>query len=424
MSTWALTEWLSWIEAQHPKNIDLSLERVRQVGLRLSVMRFPCPVVIVAGTNGKGSCVATMQSILLAQGLRVASYTSPHLLRFNERIVINGLPVDDVLLCDAFSVVREAAGQCVLTFFEFTTLAALWIFQNFCQREESRLDIILLEIGLGGRLDAVNVVEPDVTVITSVDFDHMDYLGDTREAIATEKAGIIREHVPLICGDRDLPQAILHIAIQKNAPLFQLGHDFDFSASNGTWNWQSIKKSLITLPQPVCLLENAAIALMALHCLPVALRPNANSIKQGLQSLYIAGRQQWILGKPLQLLDVAHNPQATAKLAQQLPHDKRLLAVVAMLADKAHANCLAPFVDRVDQWFLASLTETPRAGTAAQLQNALLTLTDKVNSQCFETVSAAYQCACSRALPDDLIVVFGSFHTVAAVLVYNKVVSP
>lgn len=412
---WKLEQWLSWIEQQHPKSIDLTLERVVKVARQLQLTQFPCPVITVAGTNGKGSCIATMQAILLAQGLNVATYISPHLLYFNERIVLNGQMVDDATLCAAFAVVREAAGDCALTFFEFTTLAALLIFKKW-----ERGNVILLEIGLGGRLDAVNVVEPDICIITSIDFDHMDYLGNTLEAIAAEKAGIIRHNKPVIFGDTTIPQAIVNITQQKQAHLYQLGNDFNYQVTDDnqtaqTWQWQCANTLLQNLPQPKCLLNNAATALMALHCLPEKLRPNQDAIHAGLQSLQLIARRQWISGKPTHLIDVAHNPQATRKLAQVLPSDKRILAVVGMLKDKDHVESLAPLIEKVDQWFIAGLPDCPRGGTAEQLTHVLESLQcDRFES--FDTVKEAYQNALEQANDEDIILVFGSFYTVAEVL--------
>jgi dihydrofolate synthase/folylpolyglutamate synthase len=267
-------------------------------------------------------------------------------------------------------------------------------------------------------LDAVNVVEPDITIITSIDFDHMDYLGDTIEAIAREKAGIIRANKPVICGDQHIPQTIIDIAEQKQAPLHQLNHDFNYQITQETWQWQYSEKTFKNLPKPRCLLDNAATALMALHCLPRELHPSEAAIQQGLQSLQLTARQQWIHGKPTHLIDVAHNPQATKKLAEQLPRDKRIFAVVAMLKDKAHETTLAPLVDYVDQWFLAGLPESPRGGSAEQLQQALLSL-QCPHYQMFTTVKTAYQQALKQANDDDLIVVFGSFYTVAEVVFFT-----
>lgn len=402
-----LQDWLAWLEGQHPRAIDLGLDRVGEVADRLGLRRLGCPVITVGGTNGKGSTVATLVSIYRAAGRRVGSYTSPHLLRFNERICLGGVPVDDDMLVAAFRQVRAVQGEVSLTYFEFTTLAAFAIFAA------AELDVAVLEVGLGGRLDAVNLVDADVAVVTSVGIDHVEYLGDTRELIAVEKAGIFRAGRPAICGDEAPPASLLQAAAAVGAPLRRKHVDFDFRADGEGWCWHDRERLLEGLPRPALALGNAATALAALFALPLAVPEEA--IREGLRRAALAGRLQRAGTAPDILLDVAHNPHGAAFLMQQLPAPRpgqRTLAVFAMLADKDLAGVVDACLGRVDAWYVAALDVARGQGADAPAA-VLLERGCRVAGR-YASVAAALEEARQQARPADRILVFGSFFTVAA----------
>lgn len=403
-----LEEWLSWLEQQHPKAIDLGLERSGQVADRLGLRALGCTVITVGGTNGKGSTVATLVSICRAAGLRVGSYTSPHLVHFNERICIDGNPVDDTVLVAAFEKVRAAQGDVSLTYFEFTTLAAFLIFR------EAGLAVAVLEVGLGGRLDAVNLVDADVAVVTSIGIDHTEYLGDTRELIAIEKAGIFRAGHVAVCGDPDPPVTLLEAAATSGVRLVRRGSDFDFRPEeDGGWAWHDAQRVLTGLPRPRLALANAATALAALFAVPLAI-PEA-ALREGLRNAGLAGRMQVVAAAPLILLDVAHNPHGAAFLMEQLPPGEpgqRTLAVLGMLADKDVEGVVQACLGRFDAWFVASL-QVPRGAAKKRLATALRCQGCHVAGE-HDTVARALAEARQQARPADRIVVFGSFYTVAA----------
>lgn len=409
------SEWLTYIQSLHPKTIALGLDRVQAAAEKLSIQKFNCPVITIAGTNGKGSCVAFLESILQASGRRVGAYTSPHLLRFNERIRIAGQEVSDHDLVKAFAQIEHAraALQIELTFFEFTTLAALYLFQ------QSQLDVLLLEVGLGGRKDAVNIVEPDIAIITTIALDHMDWLGDTREAIGWEKAGIFRSQKPAICGDFEPPESVLFAAQEIQAPLYCMRRDFDYSldVAGKTWEWRSAKTQLKDLPLPQLPLQNAATALMGVALLQSLAGFLPGAIKHGISTARVPGRFQQLSSPVNTILDVAHNPAAAAYLAQKLrqtPHIGRTYAVVSLLTDKDIPATLNPLLSCVDEWFICGLEEI-RGGTCEMMENHLQNLGVSAYHKA-SSVLKAYQLAVEHCRPEDRIVVFGSFHTVAPVL--------
>lgn len=404
----SLAAWLSYIETLHPHVIALGLERVQTVGKRLDVLAPSCPVITVAGTNGKGSCVTFAQAILTAAGYRVGTYTSPHLLRFQERACCDGVEFPEEEWVAAFTRVERARGDTLLTYFEFTTLAALLLLQ------QARVDVLVLEIGLGGRLDAVNSVAPDVAVITTIAMDHMEWLGHTRNAIATEKAGIMRATKPVVIGDTDPPANLLAHAAQINAPAYCLNRDFHIKQADTRWDWLSATTSYYHLPLPHLPLQNAATALMALECLRCQLPITPAHIAQGIASAYLPGRFQYI--KPC-ILDVAHNPAAAELLALRLrqhPISGHNLAVVSVLADKDIAGTLHPLLADIDTWYVAGLPVT-RGATAEILAKHLQEL-GVVAYHKAPTVATALRAAISACTDQDRVVVFGSFHTVAAAL--------
>ncbi|WP_144171803.1 bifunctional tetrahydrofolate synthase/dihydrofolate synthase [Pseudomonas sp. Kh13] len=414
----SLGEWLAYLEQLHPSAIDMGLERSQKVLARLALGKLAPRVVTVTGTNGKGSTCAFVASLLRAQGLKVGVYSSPHLLRYNERVLLDGQEASDERLCAAFAAVEAARGEISLTYFEMGTLAAFWLFY------QSQLDAVVLEVGLGGRLDTVNVVDADLALVTSIGVDHVDYLGDTRELVAFEKAGIFRQGKPALCGDLDPPRPLLDKAAELAAPLFLRGRDFDLASADGHWSWRGTaadgaQVELRDLPLLDLPMENATLALQAY--LLMGLPWDAGQIRQALLDTRITGRLDRRLlswqGKPVELLlDVGHNPHAAEYLARRLaarPLKGRRLAVFGLLADKDLDGVVAPLQGLVDDWAVAPL-DTPRSRPAAELATALTNVGAAVKS--YASVDAALEGQCAQATADDQIVLFGSFFCVAQAL--------
>lgn len=407
-----LEDWLAWQETLHPSAIDLGLERPGQVLARMGLDK-PAPVVItVAGTNGKGSSVAMLESILLAAGFRVGCYTSPHLLRYNERIRIDAIEVDDAALCESFERIDRARGDISLTYFEFGTLAALDIFFL------AGLDVAVLEVGLGGRLDAVNLIDADLALITAIDLDHASWLGNDRETIAREKAGIMRPDRPAVCSDANPPRSLIACAAELGTPLYCLGRDYAVQKSTEGWQWQVSDDAPLALPPPALRgtfqLHNAAGVLMALHLLRERLPLSPSQIRQGLLTTRLPGRFELTPGEVVEITDVAHNPQSAVALAEnlrQLPVEGRTLAVVAMLADKDQAAVVAAMAPVIDVWYVAGL-DVPRGGDAASLAAVVEQVTGTGPSMAATVQDALLQVR-TTARPGDRIVIFGSFYTVA-----------
>lgn len=415
-----LSAWLSWLETLHPYTIDLGLDRIQRVAECMGLIK-PAPYVItVAGTNGKGSCVALLEAIFIANGQRVGCYTSPHLLHYNERVRINNQPVTDMALCEAFAIINAKRRKISLTYFEFGTLAALYLFQ------QQDLDVVVLEVGMGGRLDAVNIIDSDLAVITGIDFDHMAYLGHTREAIGFEKAGIMRPMKPVVYGGKDIPNSIVQHADMINAHLYCNGVDYQYHVHTSSWQWQDAKQTVIDLPLPKLPIENAATVLQAHALLPAQLQANIATIKHCIAVTQLAGRFQQIKlanGATL-VLDVAHNPQSCTLLAQQLQSqtcEGQTYALLAMLRDKDITNSLYPLLSQIEHWYLASL-DVSRGGTAELLEQHLVQL-HVINYRKFTTVVDAYQQVLLQATSADRIVVFGSFHTVAAIIDHVRTIN-
>ncbi|GAA4495300.1 bifunctional tetrahydrofolate synthase/dihydrofolate synthase [Pseudaeromonas paramecii] len=403
----SLADWLSYLEQIHPKTIDLGLERVGTVARRMGVDRLPGKVITVGGTNGKGTTCAMLESMLAAAGYRVGVYASPHLLRYNERVRIDGDLVSDAALCQAFAQVEQARGELSLTFFEFGTLAALWLFR------QAAPDVTLLEVGLGGRLDATNLIDADVAVITSIALDHCDWLGPDRQSIAREKAGIFRAGRPAISGEPQPPASLEEQALLRQANLLQVGRDYRIREVGETWCFDGLGVSWSELPVPVLPLVNAGTAVAAL--LSLGLPVSREAVAEGLRAARLPGRLQQVRQSPGVWVDVAHNPHAAAYLAsalQRQPHFGRRLAVVGMLQDKDIAGTLAQLEEWVDVWFIADL-HGPRAASAAQLAACLPA---SAQLSCHADVDSAYGAALAAAGPLDMILVFGSFYTVADVL--------
>jgi dihydrofolate synthase/folylpolyglutamate synthase len=411
-----LEQWLAWQENLHPLTIDLKLERVQRVAQRLGLDQPLHQVITVGGTNGKGSSVAFLEAILRAAGYRVGAYTSPHLLRYNERIRVNGVTVDDVTLCRAFARIDSARGDISLTYFEFGTLAALLIFQ------ETGIQVAVLEVGLGGRLDAVNILDADAALVTSIAIDHVEWLGQDRDSIGREKAGIYRRGRPAICADPLPPAGLLEQVRALGALLYQVTGDYGFRRTARHWTWWCKKLYLESLPLPALAGEhqvgNAAAALMTLTTLAERLPVPIEAVHLGLKQAQIAARFQVIPGVVEWILDVAHNPHAAAVLAAGLktrPCTGLTRAVVGMLSDKDAAGVARALDNLVDCWYTATLYG-PRGRSGEQLINTLREAGIQGAMFPFPTVVDACRAAQREADRGDRVLVLGSFYTVAQAL--------
>jgi len=419
-ATSSLESWLSYLESIHAKPIDLGLDRVREVAARMG-LQLDCATIVVAGTNGKGSTCAMLEGILLAGGYRVGLYTSPHLLHFNERARLNGEPASDAQLTERFAAVEAARGDVSLTYFEFTTLAIMALFAD------SALDVVILEVGLGGRLDAVNIVDADCSIITSVDIDHVEWLGDTREKIGLEKAHVYRAGRPAICADPVPPASLVEHAEAIGADLWLFGRDFNYSGDRQQWSYGGRSRRRNALGYPALRganqLLNASAALAALEALESRLPVPQQAVRLGLLQAALPGRFQILPGQPTTILDVAHNPHAVSVLAQSLdnmgffPYTH---AVFGMLNDKDVDTVIARMGDRVDHWYCASLPG-PRGLSGEALAGRVRAAgrdrdtPDHSVTVCVDP-AAALAAAREKAGDGDRIVVFGSFLTVAGVL--------
>lgn len=416
-----LNEWLAHCEQLHPTTIDMGLDRIRAVAQRME-LRFDCPVITVAGTNGKGSTCAMLESILGQAGYRTGVFTSPHLVHFEERLRLQGQAVNATDLIAGFASVESARCQngpeISLTYFEFTTLAILEIMRH------SKLDVAILEVGLGGRLDAVNIIDADCAVITSIDLDHMELLGPDRESIGREKAGIMRTGRPVVVSDPLPPQSVLDHALEIGADLWRVGRDFNVSGDKQQWGWAGRGRRYSGLAYPALRganqLVNAAGVLAALAALRERLPITAQAVRSGFAFVELPGRFQIIPGQPTLVLDVAHNPHSVAALAANLDamgYFPTTHAVFGAMADKDLAPMLAKVNPLIDRWYFTELP-TGRAATAQSLMaqwQAQNTRKD-ASGECFDSPTVALQAAIAAADPTDRIVVFGSFYTVGGVL--------
>jgi dihydrofolate synthase/folylpolyglutamate synthase len=413
--TQALNEWLALLERRHPSQIELGLERVARV--RDSAGLAPSfPIVVVGGTNGKGSTCAMLEAMLSNAGFRVGLYTSPHLLRYNERIRIGMREAEDAELVEAFERIESARGEVPLTYFEFGTLAALDLFQR------NTVEVAVLEVGLGGRLDAVNAFDADCSVLTTVDLDHMDYLGADRESIGFEKAGIFRPGRPAVCADDDPPRSLLEHAEAIGAHLCLISRDFGCRAGSHDWQYWSARAKRSGLPYPALRgahqIVNASAAIAALEALRERLAVDMGAVRRALVEVYLPGRFQVLPGRPQVILDVGHNPQAARALAASLaslPRAGRTFAVFGMLADKDLEAVSAAMMGAVDRWFACSLPG-PRGASAERLRAAIGRTNAGAEIETWPDPAAAYSRAKEAARDDDRIIVFGSFYTVSGVM--------
>jgi len=422
----SLAEWLAWQESLHLSAIDLGLDRVRVVAERLDLLQPDFPVITVAGTNGKGSAVAMLSSILSAAEYQVGAYTSPHILRYNERVTLNGEPVVDEWLCDAFNAIEAVRAEVSLTYFEFGTLAAMWIFQ------QQAVDVAVLEVGLGGRLDATNLWDADVAALTSIALDHADWLGTDREQIAYEKASIARAGRTLVCGDPHPPQRVASTAAAIGADLVQLGVDFkvllktDEASESLTvlcpdeaGEWWPLWEDL---PRPALLgdvqLQNAALVLLTLQQLQAKLPAiDRQAVETGLQQVRLPGRLQRLQQQPDVWLDVAHNPEAAELLAvwlEKQPIVGKTWAIFSILADKDLQSVVKPLQTSIDGWHIFPL-DNPRAASLAQI-SASLTACGATEQMQHADIQQAWQQVSARLQPHDRVVIFGSFLVVSSLL--------
>ena len=412
----SLTAWLQWLEESRAEHIHLGLERCRDVAANLGLSKPARTVVTVAGTNGKGSSVAMLERIWRQAGYRVGTYTSPHLVKYNERVRIDGVAADDATICAGFEAVERTRRDVPLTYFEFGTLAALGIF------ERARLDIAILEVGLGGRLDAVNMIDPDVALITSIGIDHEDWLGSTREEIAVEKAGIMRRARPVVCSDNDIPEALIACAEAFGARVDVLGVDYGFEEDDSAWTWWSGPATLTELPLPRLAgnhqLRNAAGVLKVVNILQQRHPVAQAEIHRGLETVVLQGRFQRIAGDVEMILDVAHNPQAAESFVSTLsamPGSGQTHALIGMLKTKDHVGYLRRLMPVVDIWYFATLPGSLGA-SADDLRGSLEGVGANHSCSCYRTVEDAHAAIAAQANDGDRILVLGSFLTVGAVM--------
>ena len=416
-----LDDWLAHCERLHPKSIDMGLDRVKVVAERMG-LKFDCPIITVAGTNGKGSTCAMLEAILMEAGYRTGVYSSPHLVHFEERCRVRGDLVNATDLIAGFARVERSRGQngteVSLTYFEFTTLAILQLLAD------AKLDVVILEVGLGGRLDAVNILDADCAIITSIDLDHMEFLGDNRESIGLEKAGIMRPGKPVIVSDPVPPQSVIDHAAQVGADLWRFGHDFNFSGDKQQWGWAGRGRRYAGLAYPALRganqLINAAGVLAALTALRDLLPITAQAVRVGFSMVELPGRFQIIPGQPTLVLDVAHNPHAVAALAENLDamgFYPCTHAVFGAMADKDVAPMFARVGPLIDKWYFTDLP-TARAATGDDLRARWQAGNSRSDTlaNAYKSPQEALQAAIKAANPTDRIVVFGSFYTVGGIL--------
>ncbi|MDO8846185.1 bifunctional tetrahydrofolate synthase/dihydrofolate synthase [Methylicorpusculum sp.] len=413
----SLKDWLQWQESLHPRVIDLGLQRVGQVFSALQP-KYNKPVTLtIAGTNGKGSVVAFLESIYLAQGYKVGTYTSPHILKYNERIKINGSPVSDDLICSAFERIDAVRSDVSLSYFEFSTLAALDIFAQF------DLDVQLLEVGLGGRLDAVNIIDTDLAIITSIGIDHTEWLGDTRESIGREKAGIFRRNVPAIVGDPVPPLSLRICAEETGAKVSYINQDFHFEKHPDGWNWIGEQVLISNLPSPNLKGEhqyrNAATVIAAITAMQNTLPVDHDALSKGISQVQLPGRFQYIEGKIPVLLDVAHNPQAVETLADFLKENfshMRVRAVFSVMKDKDIAGIINIIKPLVFDWFCAPLINNVRSAPDFMLQETFSSCSVQLVHTGFADAKSAFLAVNQAAEEGDLVLIFGSFFLVSEYL--------
>ena len=412
-----LQDWLAWQQTLHSQKIKLGLDRVAKVAHELGIMQPEYQVVMVAGTNGKGSITAILESIFHQAGYRVAAYTSPHLLHYNERIRIGKKNVEDILLCNAFDLVDQTRAELSLSYFEFGTLAAMQIFSTL------PLDVVVFEVGLGGRLDAVNIYDADVAIVSNIGLDHLQWLGSTRESIGLEKSGIFRKGKPAICGDTEPPESLLKYAGDIGSKLYLVDEDFSYRhGKGGFWSFHTPKLDWGDLPVPNLYgdvqVGNAATALMSIQCLDGILPVGRESIEHGLGDICLLGRFQRVMRECEVIFDVAHNLDSAKVLGKnllELQPASKTYAVFAVLEDKDVEGIIGSVNRQIDEWYISEL-DSERSLGRADLQNCIKQLDQNAVVKIYPSISKAWQAAKMNACSTSRIVVFGSFLTVAEVL--------
>lgn len=409
-----LNTWLAYIRKVHKDLIDYSLERIKIVAERLDVLTFTVPIITITGTNGKGSTVSALEAILIASNHRVASFTSPFLVNFNEQIRLNGQAVTDTALIEAFAKIEAARIEVSLSEFEFTTLAALLIFKS------ADIDTILLEVGLGGANDAVNIINADLTIITSLALDHEEFLGASIDLIAASEARLLRPNKKVLLGVKNAPTTLTEYAKTINCEIYRLAQDFGFTENNDHWHFWNSTRKFDKLAKPVTLYKNAALAIEALLLLDFKFSPQ--QLHQALKHIHLLGRLQYVPGKPALIFDVAHNIEAVTELAKFLkkhkPQEGRVIAVFSMFKDKKISTTISLLKEAVDLWSIG-IIDHPRAASRTQLTIAFQEAgVDDAKFLMNETLHQALTAAKSQAEPEDSILIFGSFHVVRAGLLF------
>lgn len=413
-----LPDWLGFLENRHQKTIQFGLERVKKVAHALNLVHWSIPVVTIAGTNGKGSTIAALEAIYVNAGYQVGSYTSPHLFRFNERIRHNKQAIDDNTLCDIFLEIEHARGDTPLTYFEVVTLASLYYFK------QRPLDVILLEVGMGGRLDATNFIDPDVAVITTIDFDHQEFLGNTLEQIGYEKAGIIRPNKPVIFADYNMPHSIQEYAHRLNAPLYKLGVDFKMDFINNQWVYTYCHERTL-FDELGIHQQSAAAALTVVDVMQSQLPVKPHCVVDTLECLRVPGRRQIIKGEKTILLDVAHNKQSALLLADTVRSlkatYKHIYAVFSALKDKDVDQLIKPLSPFIEAWFPCMMNNV-RAADDCHLQNAFHR-TIGYMPKCYRNPIDAYQAATNMQRSEDMVLIYGSFYLIGQLVNESKSLS-
>ena len=414
-----LSEWLDWQQTLHPKNIDFKLERIKSVYKKLKINQIAKKVIIVAGTNGKGSTVALLESILHEKGYKIGSFTSPHMMEYNERIRINKKEIETNKVLEAFEFINHYRGKTTLTYFEFATLTAFYIFHQL------DLDFAILEVGLGGRLDATNIIDSDISIITSIGIDHVEFLGSTVDSIALEKAGVMRPFCHCIFAQKNPPTSLLSYAKNNSTNFLYNDNDFSLKISKDSWSWTYKDNKINNLPLlPLTgdfQYNHAAAALTALHCLDPNIINDANDLSSGLKQTSLLGRHQLICKNPEIILDVAHNGDAADQLYKNLSQSKRkrTIAVIGILDDKDVYSLVRPMKPLIDEWFCGTINNQ-RGMNADEIKLRISSLIDKKNIHSYQSILDAYNGAISSLRKDDRLIVYGSFYTVSEVLRFIK----
>ena len=414
-----LDEWLHWQQTLHPKNIDFKIQRIKSVYKKLNINKIAKKIITVAGTNGKGSTVALLENILSENGFSVGTFTSPHMLRYNERIKINNKEANTEKIIEAFKVINQHRGKTTLTYFEFATLAAFYLF------EKNNLDYVILEVGLGGRLDATNIVDSDISIITSIGIDHVEFLGSTIDSIALEKAGVMRPFCYCVFAQLDPPNSLLNYSKKNSTQLLCNGNDFNLKISEKNWSWKNKHLEINNLPL-LSLKGNfqychAAAAISALYHLSPDVLKNHKNLYNGLKKTSLLGRYQIISSKPEIVLDVAHNADAATQLAKNLSQSlkKRTIAVIAVLEDKDIYSLVKPFKNLIDEWYCGTI-DNERGMNSKEIECRISSLVDKKTVSSYPSVISAYNEAIKSLEEEDQLLVYGSFYTVSEILRYIK----